>query len=108
VRAVLHSKECLMIKSSNKPTARRHGKGYKLGPRATKPVPTGAVWMTAKQVCDRYGGHSQMWLWREIKDNPDFPKPRFQGRLRMFLITEFDSYDKKLTGKAPARKAVQS
>jgi predicted DNA-binding transcriptional regulator AlpA len=98
-----------MIKSSNT-TARRHGKGYKLGPHAAKPIPAGAVWMTAKQVCDRYGGRSEMWLWREIKDNPNFPKPRFHGRLRIFSVVEFDNYDKKLpTAKpAPRKSAVQS
>jgi hypothetical protein len=75
------------------------GDGYTLGPRAAMPVPVGAVWMTAKQVRARYGNKSHMWLERNIKNNPEFPKRYYQGRLQMFLVAEFDEYDRKLIAK---------
>jgi hypothetical protein len=75
------------------------GGGYKLGPRAAKPVPVDAIWMTAKQVCRRYGNKSEMWLFRNIKNNPDFPKPSYQGRMKIFSVAEFDAYDRLLLSK---------
>src|SRR5215208_6854186 len=53
----------------------RSGKGYKLGPHAPNPAPADAKWITSNQCCDRYGGRSQMWLWRKVKFDPAFPKP---------------------------------
>jgi hypothetical protein len=75
------------------------GSGYRLGPRADKPVPADAIWMTSKQVCARYGGKSHMWLYRNIKGNPDFPKPSYQGRMQIFSVAEFDAYDRLLLSK---------
>jgi predicted DNA-binding transcriptional regulator AlpA len=72
------------------------GGGYQLGPRREKTVPAGAVWMSAKHVCDRYGGKSHMWLYRNIKNNPAFPKPSYQGRMQIFSVAEFDEYDRRL------------
>jgi predicted DNA-binding transcriptional regulator AlpA len=79
---------------------RRMGTGYKLGPHAPKIVPAGAVWMTSNQVCARYGGKSQMWLWRKIKFDPAFPKPVYFGRLMMFSIVEQDEYDRIVISKS--------
>jgi hypothetical protein len=76
-----------------------NGAGYKLGTRAAKVVPVDAVWMSGKQVCARYGGRSHMWLFRNIKNNPDFPKPSYQGRMQIFSVAEFDAYDRKLISK---------
>jgi predicted DNA-binding transcriptional regulator AlpA len=77
----------------------RPGASYKLGPRPAKPVPADAIWLTSNQVCARYGGKSQMWLWRKIKRNPDFPKPVYFGRMMMFLVAELDAYDHGLISK---------
>jgi hypothetical protein len=85
--------------TENQPQRRARGKGYKL-PREDKPVTADAKWMTAAQLRRRYGGMSHMWIERNLKKNPDFPRPRFQGRLRLFLVAEFDAYDKKLITKA--------
>jgi hypothetical protein len=44
---------------------------------------------------DRYSGRSHMWLERQLKNNPDFPRPYVFGRLRMFKISELEAYEKK-------------
>lgn len=61
-----------------------------------KPVPTGAKFATAPQVCARYGGRSHMWLERKLKQDPKFPKPRRSGRLRFFKISELEEYEQAL------------
>jgi len=90
------------------------GGGYTLGPRSPVPLPADAVWMTADQVCARYGGRSDMWIHRKLKTDPSFPRPRYSGRLRIFNVREFDEYDaallsKKIGGesKPTPRKAAQ-
>jgi hypothetical protein len=78
---------------------RRKGGGYKLGPRPAKPIPPDAIWLTSNQVCARYGARSHMWLWRKVRNDPAFPKPRYQGRMQIFLVAEFDEYDRSLISK---------
>jgi hypothetical protein len=63
------------------------GGGYKLGP------------MTSNQLRARYGNRSHMWLYRNLRSNPDFPQPSFQGRMMMFSVAEFDEFDRKLLSK---------
>ena len=50
---------------------------------------------TARQVCDRYGGRSEMWLWRILRNDPRFPRPMRpgSGKLRLFDEDELDVYD---------------
>jgi hypothetical protein len=73
------------------------GSGYTLGPRKPAPIPASALWLTSNQVRDRYGGRSQMWLYRKLLD-PDFPKPRYDGRLRLYPVGALDAYDQKVLG----------
>jgi hypothetical protein len=81
------------------PPPKGSGAGYKLGPRAAKPIPVDAKWMTSNQLRARYGNRSHMWLYRNLRNNPEFPQPSFQGRLMMFSVKEFDEYDRKLLQK---------
>src|SRR6478752_688351 len=64
-----------------------------LGPRKPVPIPPGAKWISAKQVCARYGGRSLMWLVRQLKSDPDFPKPTYFGPLRYWQPAKLDAYD---------------
>jgi hypothetical protein len=84
-------------------------------PTKQKPVapPAGAVWISAQQVLDRYGGRSEMWLVRKLnnkisgRDNPafdpDFPKPAYSGRLRFFRLDELEQYDKLIVVRGRAK-----
>jgi predicted DNA-binding transcriptional regulator AlpA len=92
--------------SKPKSTQRRKGGGYKLGARKPPPIPDDALWITSTQVCNRYGGRSQMWLWRNVKDDPAFPKPRYMGRMQIFSVAELNAYDRLLISKKI--EAVQS
>lgn len=78
---------------------RRRGKGYKTGPHEIKPIPQDALWLTSKQVRNRYGGKSEMWLWNMVKNDPHFPKPAYQGRMQIYSVQELDEYDRLLISK---------
>jgi hypothetical protein len=55
-------------------------------------VPRDAVWISARQTRDRFGGRSAMWLHRKIKNDPAFPRPSFFGRLQFFRVAELDAW----------------
>ena len=47
------------------------------------------AWLTGRQVRDRFGGRSAMWLWRRTNLDDKFPKPkRFGGRLLFWSLQE--------------------
>jgi hypothetical protein len=73
-------------------------KQTKLNPEA----PTGAVFITAPQVCARYGGRSHMWLVRKLEVDPDFPKPTYIGRLRFFRVNELEEYERRAAARGGA------
>jgi hypothetical protein len=63
---------------------------------APKPIPADALWLTSNQVLARYGGRSAMWLWRKVKNDPAFPKPRYAGRMQLYSVPELNAYDAAL------------
>jgi hypothetical protein len=65
-----------------------------LGPRKPVPIPPDAIWISAKQVCQRYGGRSNMWLVRKLQSDLNFPKPTYFGRLQFFMLDNFEAYDR--------------
>lgn len=74
------------------------------GPQAPVPVPQGAVFISAKQYCQRLGGRSIQTLDRLIERDPDFPRPLYMGRLRYFRIADIEAYERACALKA-ARNA---
>jgi hypothetical protein len=73
-----------------------------LGPHKAVPIPVDAIWITAKQVCQRYGGRSQMWLWRKIQSDSKFPKPTYFGRLQFFRLETLEAYDLSVIARSNA------
>jgi hypothetical protein len=71
----------------------------KLGPRKPVPIPTDALWISARQVRARYGGRSHMWLVRKIQNDPNFPPPTYFGRLQFFKPASLDDYDRDCIDK---------
>jgi hypothetical protein len=68
--------------------------------KAQIPTPTPEVfhppvWLTARAVCARYGGRSLMWLHRKA-DDPNFPRPAYDGRNKLYFADDLDRYDQKL------------
>jgi hypothetical protein len=51
-------------------------------------------WLGARQVKDRYGGRSDMWLWRMTHLDDKFPKPRKFGRLNFWSLDELERYER--------------
>jgi hypothetical protein len=80
-------------KPTNTKTASDDDPTGALGPRKAVPIPSDAKWISAKQVCTRYGGRSLMWLVRKVKSDPDFPKPTYFGPLRYWKPVDLDVYD---------------
>jgi hypothetical protein len=89
------------VKSQNQrmtkdPPAPGQGGGYSLPYNPSKTISPDAVWATSTQVCARYGGRSKMWLWRQVKNNPKFPKPQYFGRLQLYSVAALNKYDRSL------------
>jgi hypothetical protein len=51
------------------------------------------VMLTAPQVRVRYGGRSDMWLWRTLQRDPLFPRPIVIGGHRYFRMSELVAYE---------------
>jgi predicted DNA-binding transcriptional regulator AlpA len=52
-------------------------------------------YISAAQVCERYGNRSHMWLERMIRDNPGFPKPIKLGKsMRFFLVEDLVRFER--------------
>jgi hypothetical protein len=73
----------------------------------TKPVPEGAIWLSARQLLDRFGGRSAMWLHRRLhpksKDGPAFPQPAYDGRLMFFRLSDIERYEREIIKRSHAR-----
>lgn len=41
----------------------------------------------------RYGGVSDMWVWRRLKEDPTFPKPEYIAKRRFWKLSELDAWD---------------
>jgi hypothetical protein len=70
-----------------------------LGPRRAVPIPPDAIWISARQVCQRYGGRSNMWLVRKLQGDSTFPKPTYFGRLQFFKLENLEAYDRAVIAR---------
>jgi hypothetical protein len=83
--------------------------GRETPPRTPRKIPPkvpapDAVYISAPQVCARYGGRSHMWLVRKLADDPKFPKPHYFGRLRFFKVHELEAYERTVAAHQPKEK----
>jgi hypothetical protein len=79
-----------------------------LGHQQPVAIPADAVWIDAVQVRRRYGGRSHMWLERKIQNDLDFPEPTYFGRLRFWMPTALDAYDRVCAARTRARTASRN
>jgi predicted DNA-binding transcriptional regulator AlpA len=64
------------------------------------------VYLTATQVRQRFGGISDMTLWRWMHDERvDFPAPVVINRRRYFRLPEVEAFEDRQTGQT-ARTAA--
>lgn len=70
----------------------------------TKRLPKNAapdpVWISARQLCDRFGGVSHMWLERRLAKDPGFPRATKFGRLRFFRLSEVVAWERAAAAKS--------
>src|SRR5262245_34723259 len=62
-------------------------------PRAPPPPPDRVLMVPTSAVRERYGGVSDMWIDRRLRSDPSFPKPRYIGRRRYFLLAELEAWE---------------
>ena len=68
--------------------------------------PTGKTWIPARQVRARYGGISDMTLWRWLHDDDmGFPKPRYINRRRYWREGDLDGFDRAQAEREDAEAA---
>jgi predicted DNA-binding transcriptional regulator AlpA len=51
------------------------------------------TYLTAPQLRERFGGRSDVWLWRLLKDEQaNFPKPVIIRKCRYFPLSEVEAW----------------
>lgn len=50
------------------------------------------VYLTARQVCERYG-RSSIWVYRRVKNDPQFPRPIFIAGQKYFRLADLEAYE---------------
>lgn len=64
----------------------------------------GIVYITARQLRNRYGGVSHMWLERRMADDPKFPRPVYFGARRYWPISELEAWEREAAAKQRNRQ----
>jgi predicted DNA-binding transcriptional regulator AlpA len=64
-------------------------------------VQTGEMYITAPQLRERFGGRSDVWLWRLLRDErANFPKPIMLRRYRYFRLSEIEAWEEANRAKS--------
>jgi hypothetical protein len=59
------------------------------------------AYLSAPQVCARYGNRSHMFLVRKLQFDPKFPRPIYMGRLRFFKLEALEEYERQCVAAPP-------
>jgi predicted DNA-binding transcriptional regulator AlpA len=63
------------------------------------------TYLTAPQIRKRFGGRSDVWLWRLLNDErANFPKPVVVRRCRYFPLSEIEAWE--ASNRAPSKQEV--
>jgi predicted DNA-binding transcriptional regulator AlpA len=61
------------------------------------------VYLTAIQLRTRYGGVSDMWLWRRVNDrSTGFPQPKYFGRRRFWELSDIETWERQAAAASKA------
>jgi predicted DNA-binding transcriptional regulator AlpA len=65
--------------------------------------------LTAVQVRQRYGNASDMWLWRRLRDDSNFPRPIEISRRRYWKLSELIAWERACarTARLPPPKSAK-
>jgi predicted DNA-binding transcriptional regulator AlpA len=72
------------------------------GGQGTAPGGVDDVLLPAPKVRKRYGDSSDMWLWRQLKYDPEFPRPLVINGRRYWWLSHLCAYERAKAGKAEA------
>jgi hypothetical protein len=64
-------------------------------------MPSETAYLPAAKVRRRYGGKSDAWLFRVLRNDPSFPKPIYVCGQRLWLLSDLEAYE-----AAEARKVA--
>jgi predicted DNA-binding transcriptional regulator AlpA len=53
----------------------------------------GEIYLTVPQLRQRFGGKSDMWLWRLLREEPKFPRPVVIRHQRYFRLSELLAFE---------------
>lgn len=53
------------------------------------------VFIPTRQLRNRYGGVSHMWVERRLNEDPNFPRPRYLGQRRYWSVVELEEWERK-------------
>jgi predicted DNA-binding transcriptional regulator AlpA len=53
-----------------------------------------SVYINARQLRDRYGGVSHMWVERKLAGDPEFPKPTYFGARRYWPLSDIEAWER--------------
>lgn len=60
-------------------------------------------YLNTRSICARYDKKDRSWVWRELKRNPEFPRPAIKQNGRPLWDAERqDEYDARLAARAEA------
>lgn len=64
------------------------------------------TYLPSKAVRQRYGGVSEMWIWRRSKDNSGFPKPIVIARRKLWALSELVQWEAEQSAKRGNKAAA--
>ena len=66
----------------------------------------GETYITATELRARFGGRSEVWLWRLVNDaRAAFPKPVIVRRYRYWRMSEIEAWEEANRAKSKPREA---
>lgn len=58
------------------------------------------IFLNSRQLKERFGPASDMWLWRRLHENKGFPQPVRIGSRRFWRLSELLAYEQSLATAA--------
>jgi predicted DNA-binding transcriptional regulator AlpA len=52
------------------------------------------LYISTRQLRERYGGVSHMWIERRLNDDPQFPRPAYFGRRRFWSLAAIAAWER--------------
>lgn len=66
------------------------------------------VYITTRQLRDRYGGVSHMWVERRMADDPGFPRPTYFGARRYWPVSAIENWERAAAVKRVPKNLTET